>query len=107
MRITVETHDLDGDVDDNDPKYINHSCNPNCEVDIIDGKVWLDTIKDIKKGEELSFNYGFDIDKENPYDFKKHPCRCGSQKCVRYILCEDEWPKAKELLEKENTTKSS
>jgi len=102
-----ETHDLDGDVDDNDPKYINHSCNPNCEVDIIDGKVWLDTIKDIKKGEELSFNYGFDIDKENPYDFKKHPCRCGSQNCVRYILCEDEWPKAKELLEKENTTKSS
>ena len=97
-----ETSDLDGDIENNDPKYINHSCNPNCEVDIIDGRVWIDTIKDIKKGEELSFNYGFEIDKDNPYEFKKQPCMCGSENCMKYILAEEEWPKAKELLEKEN-----
>lgn len=98
-----EIYDIDGNIDGNDPKYINHSCNPNCEVDIIDGRVWIDAIKDIKKGEEITYNYGFTIDKDNPYEFKKQPCKCGSKNCIKYILCEDEWPKAKELLEKEKS----
>ncbi len=97
-----ETHDLDGDIENNDPKYINHSCNPNCEVDIIDGRIWIDAIQDIEPGEEITYNYGFDINEKDPYEFKKHPCECGSQNCVKYILCKEDWPKAKELLEKEN-----
>jgi len=99
-----DTWDLDGDIPDNDGKYINHSCDPNCEVDIIDGRVWIDTIKEIKKGEEITYNYGFELNEKDIYDFKKHPCRCGSEKCVGYILDEDEWPRMKELLAKEQSS---
>ena len=98
-----ENWDLDGDIPDNDPKYINHSCDPNCEVDIIEGRIWIDSIKDIKKGEEITYNYGFEISEKNPHDFKHHPCKCGSKNCVGYILAEDEWPKMKELLAKQQS----
>ena len=42
-------YDIDGDVDYNFAKFINHSCNPNCEVDIIDNEIWISSIKRIKK----------------------------------------------------------
>jgi uncharacterized protein len=96
-----EKHDLQGDIPNNDAKYINHSCNPNCEVDIIDGRIWIDAIKDIKNGEEITYNYGFEIDKNDNTEFKKHPCLCGSKNCVGYILAEDEWSKLKEIQKKE------
>jgi len=99
--------DLDGDIPSNDPKFINHSCNPNCEVNIEDGKIWIDTIADIKKGDEITFNYGYEINEKDPYDFKHHPCWCGSKNCVGYILAEEQWPRIKELLEKENSRDKS
>ena len=95
-----ENIDIYGDVPDNDAKYINHSCSPNCEVDIIDGRIWIDAIQNIKKGEEIVYNYGFEIDAGDTTEFKKHPCRCRSKNCVGYILSEDEWPKLKTLLNK-------
>ena len=88
-------HDVDGNVPWNTAKYINHSCDPNCEVDIIRGRIWVIALQDIKKGEELGYNYGYDID-----DFEDHPCRCGQAKCVGYILDEDEWPRLKRKLAK-------
>lgn len=89
-----EYYDIDGDVPDNDAKYINHSCSPNCEADIIDDKIYIIALRDIKKGEELTFNYGFEFDE----NYKEHPCRCGSPNCVGYILAEEEWPKLIEHL---------
>lgn len=89
-------YDIDGDVPENDAKYINHSCNPNCEADIQNDEIIIYTIKDVKKGEELTFNYGFEFDE----DFMKYPCKCGSEKCLGYILAEEEWPKLKEYLNK-------
>jgi uncharacterized protein len=100
-----DTWDLDGDIPDNDAKFINHSCEPNCEVDITDSRIWIDTIKDIKKGEEITYNYGFEIDDKKLHLFKEHPCRCGSERCAGYILDEDQWPKMRELLDKEKTKK--
>ena len=41
-------YDIDGDVDYNFAKFINHSCNPNCEVDIIDNEIWISSINRIK-----------------------------------------------------------
>ena len=55
---------LDGNIKSNTAKYINHSCNPNCEVDIIKGKIWILAIKDIKRGDELSYDYGFGYDED-------------------------------------------
>lgn len=89
-------YDIDGNVSWNPAKYINHSCSPNCEVEVVKGHIWIITIKDIKKGEELSYNYGYDLD-----DYKEHPCRCGSKNCVGYITAEANWNKLKKKLEKE------
>jgi len=98
-----DEYDLDGDVPNNPAKYINHSCDPNCEIEIVGDHIWIFATRDIKKDSELHYNYGHDLNKEDLYDFKKHPCYCGSPKCVGYIIDEDEWPKMKELLEKEKS----
>ena len=77
-------YDLDGDYSWNTARLINHSCNPNCEVEGKGLKLWITTIKDIKKSEELSYDYGFGYD----VDYKQFPCKCGSQNCVGYIVRE-------------------
>ena len=81
-----ERYVLDGDAKTNTAKYINHSCDPNCEVDIINGKIWIIAIKDIKKGDELSYDYGFGYDA----DFRQFPCKCGSKNCCGYIVRDDQ-----------------
>ena len=77
-------YDLDGDFKFNTARLINHSCDPNCEVFGSGLKVWVFAMKNIKKGEELSYDYGFSFDK----DFKNFPCKCGSKKCAGYIVRE-------------------
>ena len=76
--------DLDGDFKFNTARLINHSCDPNCEVFGSGLKIWVYAMKDIKKGEELSYDYGFSFDE----NYKQYPCRCGSEKCVGYIIRE-------------------
>ena len=84
-------YDIDGSVAHNHAKLINHSCNPNCEVEITNNEIWISSIKRIKKNTELSYNYGYSYDT----DYVDHICKCGSSKCVGYILDEDHWPKLK------------
>jgi len=64
--------------------YLNHSCDPNCEVDEIKGRVWLFAIRDIAVGEELVWDYNL-YDDEEPA-----PCTCGSAKC-RGTMYSPEW----------------
>ena len=75
-------YDLDGDFKYNTARLINHSCDPNCEVDGVGLKLWIYAVKDIKKNEELTYDYGFSFDK----DYKNFPCRCGAKKCVGFIV---------------------
>ena len=81
-----ERYDINGKVSWNLAKYINHSCDPNCEVDVIKGKIWIIATQDIKKGDELSYDYGFGYDK----DFRQFPCKCGSKNCCGYIVRDDQ-----------------
>lgn len=90
--------DINGNVEWNTARLINHSCDPNCETEGDDDHIWIQAMKDIKKGEELSYNYGYDLD-----DFEDHPCKCGSKKCIGYIADEKHWPKLKKKLEKSNS----
>lgn len=83
-------HDIDGNVPYNTARFINHSCEPNCETDIIRGRIWVIALRDIQKGEEISYNYNYDIE-----DYEEHRCYCGSRRCVGYILDEDHWPRLK------------
>ena len=77
-------YDLDGDFEYNKARLINHSCDPNCEVDGKGLKLWIFALRDIKKGEELSYDYGFAYDK----DYKQLLCKCGAKNCVGYIVRE-------------------
>jgi uncharacterized protein len=55
--------------------FVNHSCQPNCETDEIDGRVYIMAIRNIKAGEELTYDYWlYDGDDDAP-------CYCGSKKC--------------------------
>lgn len=85
--------DIDGNVPYNTARFINHSCSPNCESEIIEGGVWIIALRDILEGEELTYNYGYDID-----NFDEHPCFCGSPNCVGYIAVDDKWGKLKKLV---------
>ena len=82
--------DIDGSPYYNKARYINHSCNPNCEVDIINNEIWISSIKNIKKGDELFYDYGYSFDKD---DFKDHLCKCGSKNCIGFIISSDDWEK--------------
>ena len=64
--------------------YLNHSCDPNCEVDEIKGRVWLFALRDIAAGEELVWDYNL-YDDEAPA-----PCHCGSPQC-RGTMYSPEW----------------
>ena len=89
-------YDIDGGVARNYARFINHSCDPNCEVEINDNQIWISSIKRIKKGLELTYNYGYPFDS----DFEEHICKCGTKKCVGYILSDDDWSKLKKTLNK-------
>ena len=73
--------DIDGSVLWNTARYINHSCNPNCESQVVRGHVWIVAIRNIKPGEELSYDYYYDYD-----HYHEHPCRCGADNCAGYIV---------------------
>ena len=89
--------DIDGSPKYNKARYINHSCDPNCEVTGTGLKVWVHAIKDIKKNEEFSYDYGFSFDE----DYKSYPCRCRSKNCCGYIIREgSRW-----RIKKKNTNK--
>jgi uncharacterized protein len=77
----TKRHDIDGNVKWNTARLINHSCDGNCDPDIIRGRIWIVALRDIPAGEEITYDYGFDY-----ADWKEHPCRCGSPKCVGYIV---------------------
>ena len=89
--------DLDGSPLYNKARYINHSCDPNCEVDILDGKIWISSMKKIKKGEELNYDYGYEFDKS---DFRDHICKCGSKNCIGFIISSDDWNKYLKFISK-------
>lgn len=74
-------HDLDGRTTRNTARLINHSCKPNCQAETVRGRIWIVAKRDLAAGEELTFDYGF------PYkEWPLHPCRCGAQGCVGYIV---------------------
>ena len=91
-------YDLDGAYNFNIARLINHSCNPNCEVFGKGLKVWVYAMKNIKKGEELSYDYGFSFDE----NFRQFPCNCRSKNCVGYIVREGSRWRIKKLKRKKN-----
>jgi SET domain-containing protein len=76
--------DLDGNVEWNPARFLNHSCAPNGEAVCEEGRVWIVALRDLQPGEEITFNYGYDL-----VDYEEHPCQCGAPECAGYIVAED------------------
>ncbi len=79
-----EQFDLDGNVAWNPARFLNHSCAPNCGAEWIDNRIWIVAERAIRSGEEITFNYGYDLT-----DYRDHLCRCGAPDCVGYIVAEE------------------
>ena len=86
---------IDANHKGNKARWINHSCDPNCEavIEEHDGKnrkkdkVFIEAIRAIKPGEELTYNYGITLDEPHTARLKKiWACRCGSKKCTGTML---------------------
>ena len=77
---------LDGDFPWNTAGLINHSCNNNCDYNGKGLKIWITSIRDIKKDEEITCDYGFSFDKQ---DYTQFPCKCGSKNCCGFIIREE------------------
>lgn len=78
---------IDGGVNGNDAKWINHSCEPNCEADEQDGRIYIKALRDIPAGQEINYDYGLVIDEPyTPELLADFPCWCGSESCRGTLL---------------------
>ena len=75
-------------IDGNDARWINHSCDPNCEaVEEDDNRVFIYALRDLSPGEELFYDYALQIDEPHSEEMRKQfACFCGSPKCRGTLL---------------------
>ena len=78
---------IDANVDGNDARFINHSCDPNCDAVVEDERIWIEAIRDIATGEELAYDYAFELEERHTLAAKRrYPCNCGARKCRGTML---------------------
>ncbi len=78
---------VDAAVNGNVARWINHSCEPNCEAVIEDDRIFIDALRRIAPGEELFYDYAFVLDeRHSPAVKARYPCFCGSRRCRATIL---------------------
>ena len=82
-----EKNVIDAKYGGNAARWINHACEPNCEADEIGGRVFIKSLRALKPGEELFYDYGLIIDERyTPKLKKEYECRCGSKRCRGTML---------------------
>lgn len=82
-----ETRVIDALYGGNSSRWINHSCDPNCEADEEDGRVFIKALRKIKAGDELNYDYGLIIDERYTPKLKaEYPCWCGARQCRGTLL---------------------
>jgi uncharacterized protein len=80
---------IDAGVDGNDARFFNHACNPNCESVIEAKRVYIETTRDIAPGEELTYDYQIQRERDDPPDIDEvFACHCGAPDCRGTML----WP---------------
>ena len=78
---------IDAGVHGNEARFINHSCDPNCETVIENGRVFIEAIRRIKPGEELGYDYQLTWEStDDPVELALYACRCGAKKCRGTML---------------------
>ncbi len=90
-----ERYVIDGNVDANDARWINHSCAPNCKPYLIENedgdprrdRIVIETLRAIAKGEELTYDYGIRLEVRHTARLKRiWGCRCGAPECSGTML---------------------
>ena len=78
---------IDAAVGGNDARFINHSCDPNCEAVIVRGRIYIEALRTIHPGEELAYDYAYErSDDHTEEDEALYKCRCGADNCRGTIL---------------------
>jgi uncharacterized protein len=102
---------IDAGVDGNDARFFNHSCDPNCESTVEKRRVYIEAIRDIEPGGELTYDYQIQREDDDPDNIDEvFACRCGFAQCRGTML----WPtvrrpkrkKAKKKANKKETAAS-
>jgi SET domain-containing protein len=71
----------------NSSRWINHACDPNCEADEQNGRIFIKALRNIRAGEELNYDYGLVIDERYTPSLKaQYPCWCGAAQCRGTLL---------------------
>jgi len=85
---------IDGGTNGNDARFINHSCDPNSESLIDDRRVFIEAIRTIQAGEEITYDYQIGRDRTDPPNVDEiFACRCGAGSCRGSML----WPPKRKL----------
>jgi hypothetical protein len=78
---------IDAAVGGNSTRFLNHSCDPNCEAIEEDGRIFIHTLRRIRPGEELVYDYNFILEVPHwPAEKRRYPCNCGARNCRGTIL---------------------
>ena len=78
---------IDAAVGGNDARFINHSCDPNCAAETLDGEIWIRSIRNIQPGVELAYDYALVLEKGSSRKQRSlYTCRCGAAKCRGTML---------------------
>lgn len=78
---------IDGESQGNDARWINHTCAPNCEAIEENGQVFIYALRDIRRGEELGYDYKLFIEERYTPTLKRaYACRCGAADCRQTML---------------------
>lgn len=78
---------IDGKFGGNSSRYINHSCDPNCQAFESEGRVFIEAARTIAAGEELFFDYGLVLDGRHTKKVKaEYACHCGAPQCRGTML---------------------
>ena len=82
-----EGHVIDALFGGNSSRWINHSCDPNCMADEVDGRVFIKALRAIRAGEELNYDYGLIVEERYTPKLKaEYPCWCGAKHCRGTLL---------------------
>lgn len=80
---------IDAGVDGNEARFFNHSCDPNCESVVEKGRVYIEAIRAIEPGEEMTYDYQIYKEEGDPENIDEvFACRCGFANCRGTML----WP---------------
>jgi uncharacterized protein len=78
---------IDAGVDGNEARYINHGCDPNCESTTLNRRIFIEAIRTIQPGEELSYDYQIQRDSDDASNVDEvYACRCGAKNCRGSML---------------------